>query len=118
GAVICDPAGRVMAELKRYLGRATNNVAEYEALLMGLDALLQMGKKRIRVQSDSQLLVRQLSGEYKVRDKKLQTLFARAVGLLRQFDGYRIVHVGREHNRPADRLANLAIDTHKREARG
>jgi ribonuclease HI len=97
-------------ELSRYLGHATNNVAEYEGLLMGLEALLRLGKKRIRVQSDSQLLVRQLNGEYRVKDEKLKALFQKAMSLLRQFDAYRILHVPRELNKLADRLANKGID--------
>jgi ribonuclease HI len=110
GAVILDRNGTVVKELSRYLGRATNNVAEYEGLLMGLEALLRLGKKRIRVQSDSQLLVRQLNGEYQVKDEKLKTLFQKAMSLLRQFDAYRILHVPRELNKLADRLANKGID--------
>jgi ribonuclease HI len=110
GAAICDEHGAVVKELSRYLGHATNNVAEYEALLMGLEALLEMGKKKIRVQSDSQLLVRQINGEYRVKDEKLKLLFQRAVGLLRRFDAYRILHVPRELNKIADRLANRGID--------
>ena len=78
GAVIFDGNGKVVKELRRYLGHTTNNVAEYEGLLMGLEALLQLGKKRICVQSDSQLLVRQLNGEYRVKDEKLKTLFEKA----------------------------------------
>ena len=65
----------VVKELSRYLGHATDNVAEYEGLLIGLEALLQLGKKRICVQSDSQLLVRQLNGEYRVKDEKLRRFF-------------------------------------------
>jgi ribonuclease HI len=110
GAVILDGNGTVVKELSRYLGHTTNNVAEYEALLMGLEALTQLGKKRIRVQSDSQLLVRQLNGEYRVKDEKLKVLFQRAVTLLRQFEDYRILHVPRELNKLADRLANKGID--------
>jgi ribonuclease HI len=110
GAVICDANGAVVQELSRYLGHATNNVAEYEALLIGLEALLKSGKKQIRVQSDSQLLVRQLNGEYRVKDEKLKILFERATSLLRQFERYRILHVPREENKLADRLANKAID--------
>ena len=110
GAAICDESGTVVKELSRYLGRATNNVAEYEGLLMGLDALVQLGRKKIRVQSDSQLLVRQLNGEYRVKDEKLKVLHQRAMTLLRQFDSYRIVHVYREMNKIADRLANRGID--------
>ena len=110
GAAICDESGTVVKELSRYLGRTTNNVAEYEGLLMGLDALVQLGRKKIRVQSDSQLLVRQLNGEYRVKDEKLKVLHQRAMTLLRQFDYYRIVHVYREMNKIADRLANRGID--------
>ena len=110
GAVICDESGKVVKELSRYLGRTTNNVAEYEGLLMGLDALVQLGRKKISVQSDSQLLVRQLNGEYRVKDEKLKVLYQRAMTLLRQFDAYRILHVYREMNKLADRLANRGID--------
>ena len=110
GAAICDEQGVVVEELSRYLGHATNNVAEYQALLIGLEALLKLGRKRVRVQSDSQLLVRQLNGEYRVKDEKLRKLFQRAINLLRQFESYRIVHVPREQNKIADRLANKAID--------
>jgi ribonuclease HI len=110
GALIIDDNGNVVKELSRYLGRTTNNVAEYEGLLMGLDALIRLGKRRVRVQSDSQLLVRQLNGEYRVKDEKLKTLFQSARALLRQFDGYRILYVPRELNKLADRLANKGID--------
>jgi ribonuclease HI len=110
GAVIYDENGTIVKELSRYIGRATNNVAEYEGLLMGLEALLQMGKRRVRVESDSQLLVRQLNGQYRVKDEKLQALFAKAVAILRQFKEYRIVHIPRELNKLADRLANRGID--------
>ena len=110
GAVICDEKGAVVRELSRYLGHATNNVAEYEALLMGLEALIKLKRNKIVVQSDSQLLVRQLNGEYRVKDEKLKVLYQRAAGLLRQFGSYRIVHVRRELNKAADRLANRGID--------
>jgi ribonuclease HI len=110
GAAIFDENGTVVKELSRYLGRTTNNVAEYEGLLMGLDALIQLGRKKIRVQSDSQLLVRQLNGEYRVKDEKLKVLYQRAMSLLRQFESYRILHVYREMNKVADQLANRGID--------
>ena len=110
GAVICDDSGAVVKKLSRYLGQTTNNVAEYEGLLMGLEALIELGQKKIRVQSDSQLLVRQLNDEYRVKDEKLRLLFNRARSLLRHFDAYRILHVPRESNKLADRLANQGID--------
>ena len=110
GAIIFDENGAVLKEMCRYLGRATNNVAEYEGLLMGLDEVLRLGGKKLEVQSDSQLLVRQLNGQYRVKDERLKTLHERACALLRRFESYRIVHVGRERNTLADRLANRAID--------
>lgn len=110
GAAIYDENGAVRKELCRYLGHATNNVAEYQGLLMGLEAVIALGRKRVIVESDSQLLVRQLNGEYRVKNEKLQSLYQRALALLRQFDSYRIVHVPREMNKLADRLANRAID--------
>jgi ribonuclease HI len=110
GAAICDESGVTVQELSRYLGETTNNVAEYEALLMGLEALIALGKKNIRVQSDSQLMVRQLNGQYRVRDAKLQLLFERARNLLRHFDRCTILHVRREANKLADKLANRGIE--------
>ena len=77
---------------------------------MGLEALMQMGATKIQIQSDSQLLVRQLSGEYRVKDEKRKVLFSRAMELLRQCDSFRIKHVYRDANKLADRLANRAID--------
>jgi ribonuclease HI len=110
GAVILDENGAVVQELSRYLDRTTNNVAEYKGLLMGLEALLPLGAKKIVVKSDSQLLVRPLNGEYRVKDEKLKVLFERAKSLLHQFESCRIVHVRREMNKLADRLANRGID--------
>lgn len=111
GAVIYDERGKLLDELYRYLGHATNNVAEYEGLLMGLEGVLRLGGKTLRVESDSQLLVRQLNGLYRVKDEKLKRLYQKASSLLRQFQAYRIIHVPREQNRVADKLANRAIDS-------
>ena len=94
GTAIYDETGTVVKKLSRYLGHATNTVAEYEGLLMGLEAVFQLGRRRIRVQTDSQLLVRQLKGQYRVKDEK-QATFERVMTLLRQFDSVGIVHVRR-----------------------
>lgn len=110
GAVIYDDRGETVRELSRYLGRATNNVAEYMGLLMGLEEALKLGVKRLRVESDSELLVRQLNGIYRVKEPRLIELNRRARELLRRFEAYRIIHVRREENRTADRLANQGID--------
>jgi ribonuclease HI len=110
GAYIRDAEGVVRKKLCRYLGIATNNVAEYEGLLMGLAAALELGSKIIRIESDSELMVNQLNGVYGVRDDKLKRLYERALGLLQQFDRYRIIHIGREQNQIADQLANQGVE--------
>lgn len=115
GAAVFDEDGRALGEFYRYLGRATNNVAEYEGLLLGLERVLHLGGRRLRIESDSQLLVRQLDGLYRVKNAKLKTLHAKALGLLRRLESWRIIHIPRENNWLADKLANRAIDeAHKR----
>ena len=118
GAAIFDQTGNTIRELCRYLGHATNNVAEYEGLLMGLEEVLRLGGKRLRVESDSELMVRQLNGVYRVKDKKLSRLHGKALELLRQLDTHCIIHVRREQNRVADKLANRAIDEAGRRPKG
>ena len=110
GAFLCDARGLVSKKLYRYLGIATNNIAEYEGLLVGLEAAVALGCEKVHVESDSELMVNQLNGRYRVRHEKLKKLYQRALNLLRQFDSYRIAHVKREHNQVADRLANEAIE--------
>lgn len=102
--------GAALAEIAEYLGEATNNVAEYKALLLGLERARSLGASEIEVRSDSELLVRQMTGEYRVRNEGLRPLVARAHALARAFTCVDYVHVRRERNRDADRLANLAID--------
>jgi ribonuclease HI len=82
GAFLRDPEGATRKKLCRYLGTTTNNVAEYEGLLMGLQSALDMGAKRVHIESDSELMVKQLNGLYRVRDEKLKALHRRALGLL------------------------------------
>jgi ribonuclease HI len=110
GAVIFNPEGESVRELSRYLGKTTNNVAEYAGLLMGLEEALKLGVKQLRVESDSELLVRQLTGIYRVKEPRLVELHKKAQELLRRFDSHRIRHVYREQNRIADKLANRGID--------
>ena len=118
GAVIFDETGTLLHEICRYLGHTTNNVAEYEGLLMGLEEVLRLGGKKLLVESDSQLLVRQLNGLYRVKDEKLKSLYQKALNLLCRLEAYRIIHVGREQNRLADRLANRAINRALRKGTG
>jgi ribonuclease HI len=105
------PGGDTVAEIAEYLGRTTNNVAEYRALILGLQRALDLGATAVEVVSDSELMVRQVEGRYQVRNAALASL-AREVGdLRRRFpDGFRIRHVLRGGNRRADELANAAID--------
>ncbi len=111
GVFLEDEQGRQVAELFGWLGRQTNNVAEYAALLAALRWALDHGASDLRVRSDSELLVRQINGEYKVKNPVLRRLHASALGLMRRLATVRVVHVRREQNREADRLANVAIDT-------
>lgn len=110
GALLRGPDGGVLAELKRYLGETTNNVAEYEAVLMGLERALELGVRNIEVRADSQLVIRQLAGEYRVKNEGLKPLYQRARALLDRFESTRLTHVRREENSDADRLANAGID--------
>jgi ribonuclease HI len=104
-----DSAG-VVTEFCGYLGRTTNNVAEYQALLFALRYARERRAKNVEVVSDSELLVRQINGEYRVRNPGLTPLHRQAQELIRGFDSIRVRHVRRELNREADRLANRAID--------
>jgi ribonuclease HI len=114
GAVVEFGDGRAPRELCAYLGETTNNVAEYRALLLALEEASRHSVSSITVRSDSELLVRQLRGEYKVKAEHLRPLHAEACRRLRVFPSVHILHVPREQNRKADSLANLAIDQHKK----
>jgi ribonuclease HI len=110
GVFIQGPDGETLAELSEFLGRATNNVAEYQALLAALDYALRSGHGRLRVVADSELLVKQIQGRYKVCSPDLRPLHEEAKRRIARLDGFRIEHVLRGKNRQADRLANLAMD--------
>ncbi len=114
GAILKAPDGRVLAAEGRYLGHTTNNVAEYKALLMGLERALELGVKRIEVRADSELLIKQLLGEYRVKNEGLKPLHAEASALLGRFEAFKLSHVRRELNTEADQLANAGIDRRER----
>ena len=111
GVVIQDESGRKVGTLSEYLGHQTNNFAEYQGLIAALEYALQHGPKALKVISDSELLVRQIKGIYKVKNAALQDLHGRAKELIAQLDWFSIGHAMREHNQEADRLANEAMDT-------
>lgn len=108
--VINSKDGTHLASLSKYLGHTTNNVAEYEGLLAALSYALQLNHQRLKIITDSELLARQINGQYKVKNPNLKVLYDRARTLIAQFYTFRIEHVRREHNREADRLANEAMD--------
>jgi ribonuclease HI len=110
GAVLIDPAGEMVEEVGKFLGRATNNVAEWTALLIGLEAASKRGVRRLAVRLDSELVVKQLSGEYRVKHPDLQPLHRRALTLLRKFEHVDVRHVPRKQNHLADALVNAVLD--------
>ena len=109
GAILLR-GGETLSTISKYLGITTNNIAEYTALVLALEAARDLGAKKIEVRMDSELIVKQMSGEYKVKNSGLIPLFTRARKLANDFAHFRIVHVRREFNKQADALANLAMD--------
>jgi probable phosphoglycerate mutase len=110
GVYIQDSAGKVLAELSEYLGARTNNFAEYSALLAALEFAISKGHRSLRVVSDSELMVKQMKGQYRVNSPELRPLYEEARRRVSHVDHFQIQHVLREKNRHADRLANLAMD--------
>jgi len=110
GVLIRDARGETVARLKKYIGRMTNNVAEYYGLIAALDYAESHGVRAIRIESDSELLVKQMRGLYKVKSADLQPLYERALKMSKGFESFRIEFVYREQNREADALANEALD--------
>ncbi|MFN2587986.1 MAG: ribonuclease HI family protein [Actinomycetota bacterium] len=110
GVVLEDPEGNVLGEIARGIGETTNNVAEYTALIEGLELALEKGVTDIDVRMDSKLVVHQVKGEWKIKSDALRRLAVRAQSLFRRFDKRALTHVPREQNAGADRLANQGMD--------
>jgi ribonuclease HI len=117
-AVLLDADGETIEEVHEYLGIATNNVAEWTGLLLGLQAARERGIRRLAVRLDSELVVKQLRGEYRVKNAGLLPLYQRARALLRGFELIDIRHVPRKQNAAADRLVNVALDLQAAAAAG
>jgi len=110
GAVVRDGDGEILAERAERIGDTTNNVAEYKALLLGVATALELGGTELEVVGDSELIVRQIEGRYKVKDATLRELHAEAKRALGELDHWSIRHVKRAQNADADRLVNAALD--------
>ncbi len=110
GAYLENEGGEPVARIYKYLGETTNNVAEYSALIFGLKEALRQKAEEVTVRMDSQLVVRQIAGEYRVKEPTLQKLHAQAQDLLGNFKRYRVEHIPRAENAKADELANYAMD--------
>jgi ribonuclease HI len=108
--VVTDADGAVLAELSEFLGVQTNNVAEYSGLLAVLEFAVKNGHRRLRVVSDSELMVKQIQGKYQVKSPGLRPLFEQAKKQIARLEGFEIVHALRHKNKDADRLANQAMD--------
>jgi ribonuclease HI len=110
GVMVSTPDGEVLEEHSERIGSATNNIAEYRALMFGLERALALGAREVELIGDSELVVRQVQGEYKVRDEVLWRLHKHVIRALAEFDSWSIRHVRREENEAADRLVNEVLD--------
>ena len=110
-AVIADPGGEVLEEHGEAIGPATNNVAEYRALLLGIERAARLGATALELIGDSELIVRQVKGDYKVKDETLRGLHAQVRSALEGFEDWSVSHVRREDNAEADRLVNEVLDS-------
>ena len=110
GAVLVDERGEIVATVRRSLGLCTNNIAEYRALILGLEEALKKRYGRLNIFLDSELLVNQIEGSYKVKNENLKILMFEVRKLLSYFDSYKVEHINRSLNHMADKLANEAID--------
>lgn len=110
GVVICDEKNNPLREEFKFLGRVTNNEAEYQALLLGLEIAKKMYARKVVVKLDSELVYKQITGEYRVRDERIKDLVANVRNLLKNFTAVDFCHIPRTENRLADKLANRAIN--------
>ncbi len=112
GAVLYDSEKNTIAEISEYIGETTNNQAEYKAMLAGIEKAQEIGVENLICYLDSELVVKQMKREYKVKNKDLAPLFVRAYNLSMSFKTISFIHIRREKNKVADALANLAMDSH------
>jgi len=113
GVIIYDLDGQTLKKDSEAIGIATNNVAEYKAVIRGLELAVELKATKVKVYADSQLLVRQLSGEYRVKNEGLKPLYNKVKELAGNFENFAAFHIPREQNKEADKLANMALDGQK-----
>lgn len=118
GVIIKDEQGHRIESLTEFLGVATNNQAEYRALIAGLQAVARHNPESVTVRMDSELVVRQMSGQYRVRHPEILPLYSRAMELVSALPAVTFVHIPRERNPGADKLANMAVDSRMTKGRG
>jgi len=111
GATIKDDKGNLIARISRRIGITTNNQAEYQAVIAALEKAVSLGARYIELKSDSELVVKQINGRYKVKNTALRPLYQKVVQLIGSLEGFTITHIPREQNAEADALANKALDT-------
>jgi ribonuclease HI len=109
GATIKDERGKMLATISQRIGITTNNVAEYKALIAALKQALKMGGTQVEIRADSELMIRQLSGRYKIKSEGLKPLYIEVTQLLAKFESVALKHIPRELNAEADKLANDAV---------
>ncbi len=109
GATIKDEQGRLLASISQRIGQTTNNQAEYRAIIAALEKATILGAQQVDMRSDSELVVRQINGGYRVKNETLKPLHQKVKQLLSQFEGFTITHIPRQQNREADSLANMAL---------
>jgi len=109
GATIKDEQGRLITTISQGIGRATNNQAEYRAIIAALEKAIELGANRVDMRSDSELVVRQINGKYRVKNAALKPLYQQVKQLLSLLEGFTITHIPRQQNKEADMLANMAL---------
>jgi Ribonuclease HI len=110
GVIILDSKRKKIKEISKYIGETTNNVAEYSALVCALEEAASLGADEVVVYMDSELIAKQLNGEYRVKGENIKALFEKALSILKNLESFEIKHIGREKNKEADKLANKAIN--------
>jgi len=110
GVVILDAGKKKVKEVFKYIGETTNNNAEYNALICGLEEVRKLGGEEVTINLDSELVVKQLNGEYRVKNAEIKPLFEKAISELKNFKEFKIHHIDRAKNRDADKLVNKAIN--------